>query len=80
MAKYRVWAKMTTYCYLDVEAEDEEQAKDVAEETDGGDFTADDMQGDWEIEDDVDLLDDNVDVDVVAGEDDDYEEEDEDEE
>ena len=51
MAIYRVWAKMTTYCYLDVEAEDAYEANEIAENTDGGDFIedSDPYNGDWEI-------------------------------
>jgi hypothetical protein len=48
MAIYRVWAKMTTYCYIDVEAEDEDAALEFAEDADGGDFINSDT-GDWEI-------------------------------
>lgn len=48
MALYRVWAKMTTYCYIDVEAEDEDAALEFAEDADGGDFINSDT-GDWEI-------------------------------
>ena len=51
MAIYRVWAKMTTYCYIDVEAEDEDAALEFAEDADGGDFINSD-EGDWEILDD----------------------------
>lgn len=47
-AKYRVWAKMTTYSYIEVEAGSESEAISIAEDTDGGEFiTSDD--GDWEI-------------------------------
>lgn len=51
--KYRVWAKMSTDAYLDVEAEDEDEARNIAEEADGGDFIPDDdpYSGDWEITD-----------------------------
>lgn len=48
MAKFRVWAKMTTYSYLEVEADSEEEAEMIAEETDGGEFIPTD-DGDWEI-------------------------------
>ena len=51
MAVYRVWAKMTTYCYIDVEAEDEEAALEFAEDADGGDYI-NSNEGDWEILDD----------------------------
>ena len=48
MAIYRVWAKMTNYCYIDVGAEDENAALEFAEDADGGDFINSDT-GDWEI-------------------------------
>ncbi len=47
--KYRVWAKMTTYSYIEVEAESEDEAMGIAKEIDGGEFiTSDD--GEWEID------------------------------
>lgn len=53
MKTYRVWAKMTTYCYVDIEAEDESEANEIAWETDGGDFIEDDSSpyggGSWDI-------------------------------
>lgn len=49
MTKYRVFAKMTSYAYLDVEAETGEEAKEIAENTDGGEFISTE-DGDWEIE------------------------------
>ena len=39
--KYRVWAKSTEYFYLDVEADSEEEAMDIAADTDGGEFLPD---------------------------------------
>ena len=49
--KIIVMAVMTTYCYLEVEAKDEDQAYDIAIDTDGGCFSADDSwgSGDWYI-------------------------------
>lgn len=44
--KYRVWAQSITDVYLDVEAESEEEAKEIAEVTDGGDFQYT-VWGDW---------------------------------
>lgn len=38
MKKYRVWAKNVGHCYLDVYAKSEDDAKELAENTDGGDF------------------------------------------
>jgi len=52
MAVYRVWAKMTSYCYLDVEADSVEDALNYAENADGGDFIEDPASGDWEMLDD----------------------------
>ena len=51
MALYRVWAKMTTYCYLDVDADSADEANEIAENTDGGDFIEDDSPygGEWDI-------------------------------
>ena len=46
--KFRVFAEMTAISYLDVEAETEEEAREIAEETDGGAFTPTE-DGDWEI-------------------------------
>lgn len=45
---YRVWAECISYCYLDVEAESEEEAKDIADEADGGDFMPT-PDGEWHI-------------------------------
>lgn len=61
MAKFRVWAASISYCYLDVEAEDEDKAKEIAEEVDGGEFH-EDCFGDWEWG-DVAPLDDDAEVD-----------------
>ena len=47
MKTYRVWARCISYVYIDIEAEDEYKAKELAEELDGGDFH-DDGYGDWE--------------------------------
>ena len=48
MKTYRVWAKMISYAYLDVDAEDEDEAWEVADRTDGGEFTPT-SDGDWEL-------------------------------
>lgn len=49
--KYRVFAKMVSYCYVDIEAESKEEAEMVAEDIDGGDFEPYDngQCGSWEI-------------------------------
>lgn len=39
--KYRVMYKSIDYVYLDVEADSVEEAKAIAEDTDGGDFIND---------------------------------------
>ena len=58
MAKYRVWAQSISDVYLDVEADSEEEALQIAEDADGGEFIDDPTGGDWimgsvfEIEDD----------------------------
>lgn len=49
MKTYRVWAKMTTYCYIDIEEENADFAMAKAEGIDGGEFTPDDSLGDWDI-------------------------------
>ena len=48
MAKFRVWAECVSYVYLDVEADDEYQAKEIAEEADGGEFEPTPW-GDWKM-------------------------------
>lgn len=46
--KYRVWAKMTSWSYIDVETEDGNEAIAIGKNTDGGEFTSVD-EGDWEV-------------------------------
>lgn len=51
MKTFRVVASYTTYVYVDVEAENEDQAFEIAEDMDGGEFQplhGDDMS-DWTI-------------------------------
>ena len=50
MKTYRIVASMTTYCYANVEAENEDAAYAIAQDMDGGDFTTDPMRGDWSID------------------------------
>lgn len=50
MRKYRVWARSIDYCYLDVEAESEDEAYDIASQTDGGEFCCDSASGEWEMD------------------------------
>ena len=51
--KYRVYATYTSRVYLDVEANSEEEAWDIAENTDGGEYTEDledFLNATWELE------------------------------
>lgn len=43
---YRVWAQCISDVYVDIEAESEEKARELAEDIDGADFH-DDGIGDW---------------------------------
>lgn len=52
MALYRVWAKATSYLYLDVEADSVDEALDIAEDTDGSAFIERVSDSDWEMLDD----------------------------
>lgn len=57
MPKFKVTAKVTTYCHIIVEAKDENEAYDIAKETDGGDFfTEEDTTGGWEILTDIEKV------------------------
>ena len=55
---YRVWAKMTNECYLDVMAESAEEAYDIGRNEDGADFSQDDNSyaGSWEVLRDPEVL------------------------
>lgn len=46
--KYRVWAESISYVYLEVEANSEDEALQIAEDADGGEFT-DSGNGDWKM-------------------------------
>ena len=48
MKKYKVIAKSVSYPYVIVKANNEEEALEIAEELDGGDFE-EDWDGDFEI-------------------------------
>ena len=61
MAKFRVWAQSISDVYIDIEAENEDKAMEVAREIDGGEFH-DDGYGDW-IFGSVATLDDDAGVD-----------------
>lgn len=53
--RYKVFAKMTTYLYVHVDADSEDDAIDIARDIDGGDFIPLNQGiiecGDWEITD-----------------------------
>ena len=48
MKKYKVWVKMTEYLWTEVEANSSDEAEEIADGLDGGDFTGiDDCS--WDI-------------------------------
>ena len=47
MKRYKVWARMTTYLYAYVDAENYEDAQDQANELDGSEFK--EIDGDWDV-------------------------------
>lgn len=49
MKHYRFWAKTTYYSYLDVDAESDDEAWEIAEGRDGGEFIPTERDGDFEI-------------------------------
>lgn len=51
MPKYKVTACYYTFCTAEVEAENEEQAYEIARDMDGGDFTDSRDCQDWHIND-----------------------------
>ena len=55
---YRVRAKMTNECYIDVMAGSGEEAYDIGRNTDGGEFLRDDdmFSGSWEVLSNPDVL------------------------
>lgn len=66
MAKYRVWAKLTDWAYVDIEAETKDEAFEAAEELDGSEFHTTHGYGDWEMKrEDVDELNADQDVDFI---------------
>ena len=48
MKKYQATAYYTTSCFVEIEAEDEDQAYELARSMDGASFTNTD-KGDWRI-------------------------------
>jgi len=51
MKTYKVIACYFTYCTAEVQAENEDQAYQIAREMDGGDFKESNELGDWHIND-----------------------------
>jgi hypothetical protein len=52
MPQFRIYASYRVNLVLDIEAEDIDQAWDIAKDADGGDFTRlPDSDSDWEIND-----------------------------
>jgi hypothetical protein len=49
MKKFKVTACYSTYCTAEVEAENEDQAYEMARDMDGGDFTESRDNYDWHI-------------------------------
>lgn len=51
MKKFRITASYTVFCYATIDAEDEDQAYDIARDMDGGDFEPERDSGisDWYI-------------------------------
>ena len=46
---FRVWAECISDVYVDIEADSEEEAREAAEELDGGDFHEDYTGGEFRI-------------------------------
>jgi hypothetical protein len=56
MKKFRVVASYTMYCTVDIEAEDRDEAWDIAINLDGGSFDHDaNSYGDWNIDEMIDI-------------------------
>ena len=49
--KFKATAAYITYCTIEIEADDKDQAYDIARDTDGGDFTPSNEYFDWHISD-----------------------------
>ena len=54
MKTYRILASYTTYCSMEIEAENADEAREIAYEADGGDFKSNEF-GDWNIDDVIEL-------------------------
>lgn len=58
MKTYKVKARMTTWLETEIQANDESEAWDIANMTDGGDFVESDRIGGWDIQDVIEIDDD----------------------
>jgi len=47
--KFRVYAEVTTRCYMDVEAKNADEALQMGKDADGGDFITEEDTGDWHV-------------------------------
>jgi hypothetical protein len=54
MNTYKILASYTVYCHLIVEADNIDEARELAYDADGGDFSSDE-NGDWNIDDVITL-------------------------
>jgi hypothetical protein len=54
MKTYRILASYTVYCSMEIDAENADEAREMAYEADGGDFDSDE-HGDWNIDDVIEL-------------------------
>jgi hypothetical protein len=51
MPKFKVTAAYYSYCTVEIEAENADQARETARDMDGGDFTPSNEHFDWHIND-----------------------------
>ena len=49
MKKFRVWARNVSFCSVDVEANNEKEARAKADDMGGEEFSEDEGSGHWEI-------------------------------
>ena len=61
MAKYRIYARVVDYYYIDVEAKDKDEAIDMYEVIDGSEFHFLPYESDWGLDEIVPLNDGDVD-------------------
>jgi hypothetical protein len=54
MAHFRILASYTVYCSINVEADNIDEARELARDADGGDFNSD-YNGGWNIDDVITL-------------------------